>query len=165
MAEAAPVHVQELVVALDYAQFYLLVDDRAPDLVEEVLHRALAGDGIAQGGGLLVVLVPHQNNFEMPLRVERWNAEPPGDLDAWQEAFTASIQVGSSGVWYQSPTLSGSGIEVPAGRYDLRICGRGFVNRGWPGSTTPGDVWRFQLWPTTVPGAPRRLRAWPGPTA
>jgi len=50
-----------------------------------------------------------------------------------------------------------------AGRYAVRITGRGFVNHGWPGSTTPGDHWRLQLWPTPDPIRPRRLRAWTKP--
>jgi hypothetical protein len=38
-------------------------------------------------------------------------------------------------------------LHVPAGTYAVRITGRGFVARGWPGTTTPGDEWRIQLWP------------------
>jgi hypothetical protein len=41
---------------------------------------------------------------------------------------------------------TGQGIAV-------RITGRGFLNYGWPGSTTPGDEWRLQLWPGRGPDA------------
>ena len=37
------------------------------------------------------------------------------------------------------------------------------MNRGWPGSTTPGDEWRLQLWSASDPIRPRRLRAWKDP--
>jgi hypothetical protein len=42
----------------------------------------------------VVVISPHQNNFAMPLRVEVWPAEPPSDLDDWQEAFLTGLVVG-----------------------------------------------------------------------
>jgi hypothetical protein len=51
-------------------------------------------------------------------------------------------------------------IPVPSGRYAARITGRGFVNHGWPGSTTSGDEWRLQLWPAAGPIPPRRVRSW-----
>jgi hypothetical protein len=110
----------------------------------------------------VVVLSPHQNNFAMPLRIEVWPSEPPDDLDAWQEAFLAGLLVGPDGLHYESPTMEGTTIPVPPGRYAARITGRGFVNQGWPGSTTPGDQWRVQLWPAAGPTSPRRLRTWAG---
>jgi hypothetical protein len=72
---------------------------------------------------------------------------PPDDLGQWQEAFEASVLVSDYGMYYESPTLDIERIEVPPGQYRLRITGRGFVARGWPGSTKPGDEWRIQLWP------------------
>jgi hypothetical protein len=147
------------------------VGSRRPDpdadpnlrLIEEAIH----GQGIAgtEGNELVVVLSPHQNNFAMPLRVEVWPAEPPDDLDDWQEAFLTGLLVGPDGLDYESPTMEGTTVPVPPGRYAARIAGRGFVNRGWPGSTTPGDEWRVQLWPAAGPIRPRRLRGWDGPEA
>lgn len=34
----------------------------------------------------------------MCLRVEVWAAEPPGDLDDWQEAFLTGLVVGNGGL-------------------------------------------------------------------
>jgi hypothetical protein len=45
----------------------------------------------------VVVVSPHQNNFAMPLRVEVWPAEPPDDLDDWQEAFLTGLLIGPGG--------------------------------------------------------------------
>lgn len=163
VSEAHLEQVQELIVELDYGQFYLCTETRWFDVVEQVVEKAITADGIAQERGLVVVLVPHQNNFEMPLRVERWTAEPSDDLDAWQEAFVASVQVGELGLWYDSATIGATSIEAPVGRYAVRISGRGFVNRGWPGSTRPGDVWRIQLWPSEMAIDPFRIRTWAGP--
>ena len=74
VTEAEPLGVQEFVVALDYGQFALHTAD--PDLGDEVLEEALAGEGIAQRDGMLVVCSPHLNNFEMPLRVKLWPTIP-----------------------------------------------------------------------------------------
>jgi hypothetical protein len=169
MTPERPPEVLELTVALDYGQFYL-IGRRAQhpsdaDLMLQLLDTAINGPGIASSDGneVVVVLSPHQNNFAMPLRVELWATQPPDDLDAWQEAFLTGLAVGEEGLAYESPTMEGATIPVPPGRYAARITGRGFVNRGWPGSTTPGDSWRVQLWPASGPMLARRLRSWSGP--
>jgi hypothetical protein len=151
----------ELTVVLDYGQFSLRFGDADDDLMD-ALNAALEGDGIGQVGDLVVVLSPHQNNFAMRLAVETSPDEPPDDLDQWQEAFEASVVVTGYGMYYESPTANGEQIDVPPGASRLRIAGRGFVARGWPGSTLPGDEWRIQLWPSETTVDARRLRAWGG---
>ncbi|HJU03232.1 MAG TPA: hypothetical protein VJ966_18710 [Actinomycetes bacterium] len=163
-----PVQVVELTVALEYAMFSLrgeLPPDAAPDALDRVVDEAVAGQGIASTAGneYVVVLSPHQSNFAMPLRAEVWPGEPPDDLDQWQEAFCTGLAVGADGVVFESPTAETRTIPVPPGRYAVRITGRGFVRRGWPGTTTPGDEWRLQLWLAPGPISPRRLRAWMDP--
>jgi hypothetical protein len=170
MTSRSPSEVFDLTVALDYGQFYLVSLPGQRDLSEVILQvaeNAIHGQGIASTAGNEVVVVtsPHQNNFAMRLRVEVWSTEPPTDLDDWQEAFLTGLVVGEGGLFYESPTLPGETIPVPPGRYAARITGRGFVRRGWPGSTTPGDAWRLQLWPATRPIPARRLRSWTGPGA
>lgn len=160
---SGPLHAEDLTVALDYGQFYLVtgyLDDGADPV--SVVDAAIAGDGIAQHGPALVVLSPHQNNFAMPLRVEQWPAEPPDDLDAWDEAYTAWLEINERGLVFESPTLNSTSIAVPPGTYAVRITGKDFVNRGWPGSTKPGDSWRLQFWPHTEPFPAQRLRRWSG---
>ncbi|WP_394840339.1 hypothetical protein LVJ94_26030 [Pendulispora rubella] len=164
--DASPhrVHVQDVVVALDYGQFYLRTGYAESEDDLAVLDRAIKGDGIARGKSILIVLSPHQNNFEMPLRIERWPSEPPKDLEQWQEAFEASLTISDFGLYYESPTLQGKVLETPPpGTYAVRITGRGFVAAGWPGSTTPGDQWRIQLWPTKNLAPPKRVLTWSGP--
>jgi hypothetical protein len=169
MTPESPSEVLELTVALDYGQFYLVgrrvQHPSDADLTLQLLDTAIDGPGIASSGSneVVVVLSPHQNNFAMRLRVERWAAQPPDDLEDWQEAFLTGRLVGQEGLAYESPTMEGATIPVPPGRYAARIAGRGFVNRGWPGSTTPGDAWRVQLWPASGPIPARRLRSWSGP--
>jgi hypothetical protein len=163
-----PVQVADLTVTLEYSQFYLVGDlppDMAAEALDRVLDEAIAGQGIAStdGNEYVVVLSPHQVNGAMPLRVEVWPGEPPDDLDQWQEAFCTGLVVGADWLFFESPTAETHVVPVPPGRYAVRITGRGFVRRGWPGSATPGDNWRLQLWPASGPIRPRRLRAWRDP--
>jgi hypothetical protein len=166
-----PSEVLELTVGLDYGQFYLVgrrvQHASGEDPILQLLDTAVKGAGIAssEGNEVVVVLSPHQNNFAMGLRVELWAAQPPDDLDDWQEAFLTGLVVGEEGLFYESPTLPSETIPAPPGRYGAWVTGRGFVNRGWPGSTTPGDVWRLQLWPVSEPIPARRLRSWSGPAS
>jgi hypothetical protein len=160
-----PAQELDLTVVLDYGQFYLSSlpqPDGDPDALVRLVDEAATGQGIAgtEGNEFVVVVSPHQNNFAMPLRVEVWPVEPPDDLDEWQEAFLTGLLIGPEGLVYETPTFEPVTVPVPPGRYAVRITGRGFLNYGWPGSTTPGDEWRLQLWPAAGPIRPRRLRAW-----
>jgi antitoxin (DNA-binding transcriptional repressor) of toxin-antitoxin stability system len=158
----------DLTVALDYGQFYLWSmprPDLAPERLLGLIEEAASGEGIAasEENELVVVISPHQNNFAMPLQVQVWPAEPPDDLDDWEEAFLTGLVVGSGGLVYETPTREGATVPVPPGRYVVRVAGRGFVNRGWPGSTAPGDEWRIRLWPASTPIRPCRVRRWAHP--
>lgn len=150
-------------VALDYGQFYLHTREDEPELAVTLFEQAQDGDGIAQADGLLVVESPHQNNFEMPLGVEIWDARPDDDLPEWEEVFEAHLDVGEAGLTFESPTVDLTDIEVGPGSYHVLITGRGFVSRGWPGSTEPGDQWRIRLWPSDTQLPPRRLKRWSEP--
>ena len=154
----------DLVVAMDYGQFLLrggaaryCPDDGA------LLHEAQeSGEGVAADGTVVLVRSPHQNNFSTALRVEVWDRAQTDDLDDWDEAFEAVLTVDEQAtLWFDSPTMAGSGCAVPPGRYRVLITGRGIVADGWPGSTTPGDSWRVRLWPAGGDSRqPRRLRSW-----
>jgi hypothetical protein len=81
-------------------------------------------------------------------------------MAGWQEVFEAAMPVRDAGLSYDSPIMREQDLGVPAGTYAMRITGRGFVARGWPGSTTPGDEWRIQLWPGTAGAPPRQVKRW-----
>lgn len=163
-----PVSAADLIVALDYGQFYLSdgtwLED-FPDLVD----RALSGSGIVASRGTVVVISPHQNNFKMPFRVEVHTAQPVDDIAKWDEVCEVHIDVGPGGLFFESPTLTPVLLPVSEGSYHALISGRGFVAHGWPGTTTPGDRWRLQTLaehraqrgPPTQ--APRGRRRHPGP--
>lgn len=152
----------DLVVVLDYGQFGIFGGYRPEIDYMDLLTKAQSGAGIASYECGFVVLSPHQNNFRMPLRIEVWPRQPPDDADSWQEVAESTIAVDGGELRYDSPPSHGLvACVVPDGRYAVRVCGRGFVNRGWPGSTEPGDVWRVQLWPATVNEViDRRIKEW-----
>ncbi len=157
-----PLRVDTLTVHQDHGQFELITGDQDDDDLVGLIDEAGAGDRIAQGSAILVVLSPHQNNFAMALTVELWDEEPHDDVVDWEEGFEASLRVDELGVVYMSPTETYVDLDMPPGEYRVRIVGRGFVNYGWPGSTEPGDVRRLQLWPSSDAIAPRRIARWAG---
>jgi hypothetical protein len=159
----APRLVHDLIAALDYGQFSLCGSSSPDSDYMTLLEAALAGPHVASDGHGVVVCSPHQNNFRMPLRVEVWDDPPPDDAGRWEEIFESSLTVEEGSLRYDSPTLDSVSCNVPNGRYVVRICGRGFINRGWPGSTLPGDVWRVQLWPGADHLADRCVKAWQPP--
>ncbi|MDI6099001.1 hypothetical protein QLQ12_10355 [Actinoplanes sp. NEAU-A12] len=165
MSLPAPRRVAESVVRLDHGQF-CLCGNPSPDAdYMALLEQAINGPGIAADDTGVIVISPHQNNFEMPLRLELWDARPPDDHDAWEEVFEAGLLVVDDLLRYFSPTDTVVNFEVPSGRYAARISGQGFVNRGWPGSITPGDRWRVRLWPAADTFPERRLKEWRHPGA
>ncbi|MFQ6395502.1 hypothetical protein ACLMAJ_18805 [Nocardia sp. KC 131] len=141
-------------VAQDYGQFLLSggegdLDNRSDYYEVDLLDQAFASRPCAGDGETVLVLTPHQNNFEMQLTVQVWDARPPADRDSWQQVSEARLRIGDvATLFFESPTLDVSDIApVPAGAYLIEVSGTGFLNYGWPGTTTPGDVWRIRLWP------------------
>jgi hypothetical protein len=163
---SVPVLRYDLVVALDYGQFGLCGNPSPLADPIGLLERATAGSGIASDDYGLLVCSPHQNNFRMPLAVELCRDEPVADSDDWEEVFESVLTVRGGELRYDSPTMEGATCRIPDGRYAVRISGRGFLNRGWPGSTTPPDEWRVQLWPSGRMAVDVTVKSWsPGGAA
>lgn len=161
----APRTTERRTVALDYGQFTLVGGafedgwDSSP-LLEQAGEAPVAGDG-----QLLLVLSPHQNSFELDLTVEVWGTEPPTDSDDWEQVVRGWLDVEDDRLRYESPTMEIEAFDVPSGRYAVEASGRGFVAYGWPGSTTPGDVWRVRLWPSDLALPAYAVRTWTDPHA
>ncbi|WP_077040400.1 hypothetical protein [Rhodococcus sp. MTM3W5.2] len=148
MSSASQISVQAVVLAVDYGQFSISGGLGDYEDYLELLEQAQAAQPSAGNGNALVVLSPHQNNFEMPISVQVWNGRPPADRDEWQQVSEGRLRVSEAGqIMIASPTTGEVFCGVPEGDYLIEVSGRGFVNYGWPGTTTPGDVWRIRLWP------------------
>lgn len=140
---------QSLVLFMDYGQFYLYGDDDGFGRETDLLELAMASRPAYSDGTVVIVLSPHQNNFNMHTTVEVWSSRPTSDREKWQQVSESFLTVGPQGsISFDSPP-GGEFIvcDVPEGSYLVEIAGRGFVNYGWPGSTEPGDVWRVRMWP------------------
>ncbi|ORI19407.1 hypothetical protein BJD99_04245 [Rhodococcus sp. 1163] len=143
-----PTTSQDVTLMMDHGQFYLRGGLGDEENEFPLLEYALAAQPNSGDGLTMVVLNPHQNNFEMPIAVEVFDARPPIDDDEWQQICEDRLEVGPEGVLQiDSTTMSPVDCTVPQGKYLVQVAGRGFVNYGWPGDTTPGDNWRIRLWP------------------
>lgn len=141
---------QSLVLFMDYGQFYIYGDDDGFGRETDLLELAMASRPAYSDGTIVIVLSPHQNNFDMHATVEVWSSRPASDRQKWQQVSESFLKVGPQGsISFDSPP-GGEFIvcDVPEGSYLVEIAGRGFVNYGWPGSTEPGDVWRVRMWPS-----------------
>ena len=133
---------------MDYGQFCLDGGLGDIDTEIELLEQAQAAQPSAGDGTMVVVLCPHQNNFEMSVEVQVFDRRPAADRSEWQQVSEHRLAVDGSGMLsLSSPTTEPVTLAVPAGQYVVEVSGRGFVDYGRPGSTTPGDVWRLRLWP------------------
>lgn len=148
---------------MDYGQFLLNGGLGDGDNEYPLLEKALAAQPNAGDEMTMVVLSPHQNNSEMPIDVEVFAARPSDDIADWQQVCEDILRIGPEGVLQiDSPTMSTVDVHVPEGEYLVQVAGRGFVNYGWPGTTTPGDVWRIRMFPTDDLG-PRPAVRWDMP--
>jgi hypothetical protein len=89
MSSASQISEQSVVLAMDYGQFTLsghLEDDL------ELLEQAQAAQPCAGDGNVLVVLSPHQNNFEMPITVQVWDGRPPADVTSGSRSAKSDLR-------------------------------------------------------------------------
>lgn len=150
----------QLRVLYDYGQFSLIGSQAVVfdgDLLMRLIEQGVV-EGIAVAPGDIWISSPHQNNFDSRFTRELWDADPPYDT-SWEEVSEATLEIDDEcgGILF-SPTMDQVALEVPASTYAVRVLGRGFVARGWPGSTKPGDEWLLQLWPGEAPT--RRVKGW-----
>lgn len=115
--------------------------------------------------GMIDLLTPIQWNFEAPLAIEIWAAEPPEEtLAGWEHTVDVDLDAPLGRLWFEA---SGGGgcvdYEIPAGSYRARVSGRGYTEhaatRRCEGTT---DSYRLQLWPRTQERPPELVTSWPG---
>jgi len=155
----------DLVVGLDYGQFYLYPSPPEHDFAEvpNVVDRAISDGGIAQAGMFLVVLSPHQNNFELALRVEVFAGEPADDLDNWPEAFLATVVAVTTALYtnprrcnmFRSPYRHERTSLGSPGAVSSHVVGRARPRPATSGGYSFGQVMASRH--------PDGLRSWSGP--
>ncbi|WP_327119865.1 hypothetical protein OHB12_14735 [Nocardia sp. NBC_01730] len=113
---AGPVREETVELFMDYGQFCIDGGLGDPDEDTDLLDHALAAHPFTSNGLAMVVLSPHQNNFEMQMTVQVWDSRPPWDRDEWQQVCEARLHVGPEGMLYLSSPIDGAaGCPVPEG--------------------------------------------------
>lgn len=135
-------------LAVDGAQFVVRGSEPDDNFDDVLLSRATQAPPSHSDTVSMLILTPHQNNFDTAVDVEVWDQRPEDDRAQWQQVSEGPLTVDSNEVLHlESPMSNPATCPVPAGRYVVEVSGRGFITYGWPGSTEPGDVWRLRLWP------------------
>jgi hypothetical protein len=163
VAEPRLLDAQDLIVAADYGQLYIYSALDEPEVYLAALEDA-RGSGRYVGvlPGFLDLMTPGQYNFQTPLRLEVWSADPPEDLEQWDHEVDADLDIPAGRIFFEA---SGGGpsssADVPAGAYRVRISGRGFTERGSAGAEGT-DSYRLRLWPRGRHTDPVLRKCWPG---
>jgi hypothetical protein len=118
--------------------------------------------------GRVDLLMPRDENFFVPLRVEGWANRPPPDFGAWDHVAEFSLPVPSGSFALASGGWGDLKVEIAPGAYRARWSGRNlgaastWEHNGDEAARAP-DAYRLQIWPGPA-GAPRsELKRWSGP--
>jgi hypothetical protein len=156
---------QDLIVAADYGQIYIYSASSLDEL--DVYEAALddarnSGRYVGVRPGFIDLMTPGQYNFETPLRLEVWSADPPDDRNHWDHEVDADLDIPDGQIFFEAsgggPTTSAG---IPAGAYRARISGRGFTEMGFAGAEGT-DTYRLRLWPRSRQTDPVLRKCWPG---
>jgi hypothetical protein len=159
---------RDLVVAADHGQIYIFsIAMRDPEIDDNPYLDALAdatdsGRFVGVIPGLIDLMTPGQWNFDTPLRLEVWTAEPAADTHAWDHEVDVDLDIPDGNLYFEA---SGGGpessTEVPPGNYRVRVSGKGFTEIGF-GGAEGDDSYRLRLWPAGSPQEPVLRKGWPG---
>jgi hypothetical protein len=161
------------VVQADYSQIYIWsaasgyhsdagIDEDNPPEIMALNDATESGRFVGACDGLIDLVVPGLWNFATPMRLEVWSAEPPGDGDDWDHEVDVDFDAPDGQIGFQA-SGGGSYIEavIPAGRYRVRVSGRGFTEIGYAGAEGE-DSYRLRLWPRGQDSPPELRKRWPG---
>ena len=162
------VHEVDLEVEINHGQVYIYSDPpwRTDPNEANAMPRALddaqnSGRYVGLSSGLVDLVVPTKWNFNAPMRVETWTAEPEADDDSWDNVVDVDLDVTDDTLNFQ-----GSGgrppipCEVPSGAYRARIAGRGYDQLR--ADVEGMDTYRLQFWPRASNSPPTLRKSWAG---
>jgi hypothetical protein len=158
----------DLVVAADHGQIYIYSTATQPEAEDGNPYLDALADGtdsdrfVGVVPGMIDLMTPGQWNWQTPMRLEVWSAEPAADTNAWDHEVDVDLDVPDGNLNFEA---SGGGAEVsaevPPGYYRVRVSGKGFTELGHEG-VEGGDSYRLRLWPASGPAAPLLRKRWPG---
>jgi hypothetical protein len=101
------------------------------------------GNYLGVSKGVVDVLTAEQWNFEVPVHIEVWSAEPSSDIDDWYVEADVDMDIPDGRLVFQA---SGGGeekpVDVPPGRYRARVSGTGYALT----SAEASGRYRIRLW-------------------
>jgi hypothetical protein len=163
-----PTTTADLAIEINYGQVYIYsTAPWANDPENNAAMRALddarqSGRFVGTADGLVDLVTPVQSNFNAPMRVEIWPAEPASDDDDWDHVVDVDLDATTGWLLFE-----GSGgrnpiiCDVPTGTYRARLSGRGYtaavVDRA-----EGMDSYRLRLWPRGEDRPPTLRKSWPG---
>lgn len=165
-----PTFSADLHVAADYGQIYIYSEatevgsqnDEGNPYLDALDDAVDSGRFVGTAGGLVDLLTPGQWNFNTPMRVEVWAAEPPADTDDWSHEVDVDLDVPDGRLFFEA---SGGGtpipVDLPEGRYRARVSGSGYTTLGAAGAEGD-DYYRLRLWPRVTDTDPELRKFWPG---
>lgn len=158
-----------LEVEIDHGQIYIYpagrrLDDPENDAVLRAFDDAWRSRrfvGVADG--LIDLVTPVQWNFDTPMRIEVWPAEPPSDDDNWDHVVDVDLDMPDGRLYFEGsggrpPILCEE--PIPPGRYRVRVSGRGYTE-AYAGAEGL-DSYRLRLWPRARKRSPELRRSWSG---
>lgn len=158
----------DLAVEINHGQVYVYSNppwDRDPQAANAVLH-ALddaqnSGRYVGVSAGVVDVVVPTNWNFNAPMRVETWTAEPPADEENWDNVVDVDLDVTGDLLTFQgSGGRSPISCAVPSAAYRVRVAGRGYDQL--KADVDGMDAYRLQLWPREADQSPLLRKRWQG---
>ena len=160
-----PIETTQLEVVIDYQQLLITgAPSVSVDPDGEAAMRAQedawsSGRHVGVSGGLVDLMSPIQYSPHAPMRVERWAAEPPADLDDWDHVVDVDLDV-ASGLHFEPSGGGGEPVscDFPAGSYRARLAGRGYDHTDVEGL----DSYRVQLWQRQEDSTPSVHKTWSG---
>jgi hypothetical protein len=158
----------DLVVAADHGQIYISSTAMPQVTVDDNPYLDALADGTDSGRfvgviqGLIDLMTPGQWNWQTPVRLEVWTAEPTADTNAWDHEVDVDLDVPDGTLSFEA---SGGGpeisTEVPPGSYRVRVSGKGYIELGAAGAEGD-DSYRLRLWPASGQHDPVLRKRWPG---
>lgn len=161
-------HVRDLTVSAQHGQIFIFspevhrLDTEQEGFIEALNDALDSCRFVGTAFGLVDLVTPGHWNWETPMRVEVWAAEPEDDAGDWDHEVDLDFDAPDGCVFFEA---AGGGLhyetDIPAGSYRLRVSGRGFTGVGLD-AVDGDDSYRLRLWPRAQDREPVLRKNWPG---
>lgn len=124
----------DIEVQIDYHALFIYDELNRDDPPTDTAERALkdvdsSGLQVGAADKLIAFSTPVQFNYNAPMRVEVWSAEPPSDDENWDHVVDIDLDLPSGRLMFRQSGSADEAVscEVPPGTYRVRFAGRGMT--------------------------------------